>query len=268
MHREKSAFREIWETGKTLFWAGLIAIVIRSLVVEPFNIPSGSMIPTLLVGDYLFVTKYSYGYSRYSFPWGRNLPYWGRLGSGQPARGDVVVFRPSGDPGTDFIKRVIGLPGDKIQMRQGVLYINDKEVERKRIEDYIDGENPLSPPIPQYIETLPNGVSHRVLEASGDQGYLDNTPVYEVPADHFFMMGDNRDNSNDSRAPRFGFGDLGPDSVISNNDLLYPVGFIPRENLIGPAQMLFWSYGPKFSYYNPLTWVSELRWHRLLDLVR
>lgn len=266
--QKKGSLAEIVELAKTIFWAGLIAIGIRSFLIEPFNIPSGSMIPTLLVGDYLFVTKYSYGYSRFAVPYGSKLPFQGRIGSAGPERGDVVVFRPSGQPDIDFIKRVIGLPGDKIQMRQGRLYINDQLVQRQQIEDYVDPDNPLSPPVPQYIETLPNGKQHHVIESAGDEGYLDNTPVYQIPADHYFMMGDNRDNSQDSRAPRYSFGNMSPDTILSDNELLYPVGFISRDNLIGPAQLLFWSYGPGFTYLNPISWIKEIRAGRVLDIIR
>ena len=265
---QKGSLSEIGELLKTLLWAGAIAIGIRSFLVEPFNIPSGSMVPTLLVGDYLFVTKFSYGYSRFALPYGSRLPIKGRLGSIGPDRGDVVVFRPSGQPEIDFIKRVIGLPGDRIQMRQGRLYINDQLVQRKQTEDYMDPDNPLAPPVPQYIEILPNGAEHRILESSGDDGYLDNTPVYMVPEDHYFMMGDNRDNSQDSRAPRYGFGNISPDTILSDNELLFPVGFISRENLVGPAQILFWSYSPGFTFYNPISWIRELRASRLLHVIR
>ncbi|HEX2582423.1 MAG TPA: signal peptidase I [Dongiaceae bacterium] len=269
MRQKKGDFRDIWEMMKTLIWAGIIAIVIRSLLVEPFNIPSGSMIPSLLVGDYLFVTKFSYGYSRFSFPFAA-IPFSGRIGFGAPVRGDVVVFRPPGQPDTDYIKRVIGLPGDRIQMKSGVLYINDQPVMRERIADYVDPDNSAAPGVPQYIETLPNGVRHRVLESQGDEGPLDNTPIFEVPADHYFMMGDNRDNSSDSRAPGgFSYGTLDFDhTILRDNGLLSPVGFVPRENLIGPAQILFWSYGPEARWINPASWISAVRWRRLLLLVR
>jgi len=259
--------REIWELAKTLIWAIVIALLVRTFAFEPFNIPSGSMIPTLLIGDYLFVSKTAYGYSRYSFPWGI-APFHGRIWEGTPKRGDVIVFRPPGDPDTDFIKRVIGLPGDRIQMKQGRLYINDQEVERKQIEDfqYPDPNDPNAHPVPQYIETLPNGVSHRIIETSGDIGQLDNTPVYIVPQGDYFMMGDNRDNSNDSRVWK-GFMPPSPDQPITDPALLDKVGFVPSENLIGPAKILFWSYDDSFRASNPATWVSALRWRRLLNLI-
>jgi signal peptidase I len=259
--------REIWELAKTLFWAILIAIVVRTFAFEPFNIPSGSMIPTLLIGDYLFVSKTAYGYSKYSFPWGL-APFEGRVWEGAPKRGDVVVFRPPGDPDTDFIKRVIGLPGDRIQMKQGVLYINDQAVERKRIEDfqYTTPGDPVGHPVAQYLEMLPGGVTHPVIETQGDAGQYDNTPVYVVPQGDYFMMGDNRDNSNDSRVWR-GFMPPAPDQEISDPALLDKVGFVPAQNLIGPAKILFWSYDDTFKFTNPITWVTALRWQRLLNFI-
>ncbi len=259
--------REIWELAKTLFWAIIIAIVVRTFAFEPFNIPSGSMIPTLLIGDYLFVSKTAYGYSKYSFPWGL-APFEGRVWEGAPKRGDVVVFRPPGDPDTDFIKRVIGLPGDRVQMKQGQLYINNALVERKRIADfqYTTPDDPVGHPVPQYLETLPGGVTHPVIETQGDTGQFDNTPVYVVPQGDYFMMGDNRDNSNDSRVWR-GFMPPNADQEITDPALLDKVGFVPSQNLIGPAKILFWSYDDSFKFTNPITWVTALRWQRLLNLI-
>src|SRR5262245_33757164 len=152
--KPSGAFGEFWEIVKTLLWAAVIAIVIRTFAYEPFNIPSGSMIPTLLVGDYLFVSKTAYGYSKFSFP-GGIVPVEGRIWEGQPKRGDVVVFRPPGEPETDFIKRVIGLPGDKIQMRNGILSINGAPVERQRIEDYVDPDDTRERPVPPHTNPQP-----------------------------------------------------------------------------------------------------------------
>jgi signal peptidase I len=290
MSRKASgAFSEFWEIVKTLLWAAVIAIVIRTFAYEPFNIPSGSMIPTLLEGDYLFVSKMAYGYSRFSFPGGL-VPIKGRIWEGEPTRGQVVVFRPPRDPETDFIKRVIGLPGDRVQVLRGVLHINDVAVERQRIEDYVDPDSPGENPAPQYLETLPGGVTHRIIEKRGDLSESDNTQTYVVPAGHYFMMGDNRDGSNDSRAlsaanfiasvkagdnqsmemAEAAFSERCLTGTIdeSNSDCLGTVGFVPKENLIGPAKILFWSYGASFRWYNPITWVTALRFGRLLNVIQ
>ncbi len=235
------------ETIKIIVQALILAVFIRIFFFQPFNIPSGSMKGTLLIGDYLFVSKLSYGYSRYSFPWGM-IPFSGRVFAGEPKRGDVVVFKLPQDKTTDFIKRVVGMPGDKIQVQNGVLYINDKPVPKKRIADFhTTSDTGLPRRIAQFEETLPNGVKYNVLDEVQDGDY-DNTPVFKVPAGHYFMMGDNRDNSQDSRAPYGG------------------VGFVPFENLIGRADVLFFSAdtkpGGKFSALRPWTWPNGIRWSR------
>src|SRR3546814_1053747 len=186
---EKGGF---WENVRTIVYAVLIALFVRTFAYEPFNIPSGSMLPTLLVGDYLFVSKFSYGYSRHSQP--LSLPLIpGRVLLSEPERGDVTVFKLPSDDRTDYIKRIIGLPGDEIQVRAGRLYINGTMVERERVEDYVaeDGAG-RTVRITQYLETLPGGRKHLVLESSGDEGQLDNTPVYKVPVRHYFAMGEDR----------------------------------------------------------------------------
>ena len=254
-----------WETVKTIFWALAIAMAFRSILYQPFSIPSGSMKPTLLVGDYLFVSKFAYGYSRYSLPFSPDL-FDGRIWGEIPERGDVVVFkrpgadtctegpvefaarigsallstvglaRPIRDPGDciDYIKRVIGLPGDRIQVIDGVLHINGTPVGMEPAPDFVeikgmDGEahslqGCRNEPVPQggacahetWVETLPNGVRHLVLNA-GDLPQ-DNTPVFTVQPGHVFFMGDNRDNSVDSRFAE--------------------VGQVPFENLIGRAEVV------------------------------
>lgn len=212
----------IGETVRTVLYALAIALLVRTFAFEPFSIPSGSMKSTLLVGDYLFVSKYSYGYSRYSFPMSL-APFSGRIFLDVPERGDVLVFRLPTDPSIDYIKRVVGLPGDTIQVIRGVLHINGKAVERERIDDFVErGRSGNVSRTPRYVETLPNGVRHVILESKGDNGWADDTPVFTVPEDHLFMMGDNRDNSNDSR-------------VMSE------VGYVPFENIVGKARWIWFS---------------------------
>src|SRR5262245_22495767 len=169
------------EFVKTILIALLIAFGIRTVAFEPFNIPSGSMIPTLLIGDYLFVSKYSYGYSTYSLPYGIKL-FSGRVFGKDPERGDVAVFKLPRDNKTDYIKRIIGLPGDRVQVKQGTLYINGEAVQRERIEDFVDTDSGYTRRVLQYIETLPNGRKHRILEEQADNGPVDNTPEFLVPA--------------------------------------------------------------------------------------
>ncbi len=183
----------VWETLKTLVYAVLIALGVRTFLFEPFNIPSGSMKPTLLVGDYLFVSKFSYGYSKFSFPFGLPL-FEGRLFGRLPDRGDVVVFKLPSDNKTDYIKRIIGLPGDKIQMIDDVLYINGKAVDEQPAGEFRDEEGGEAVMEPLFRETLPGGATHFIIDLT-KTGPLDSTPVYEVPPGHVFAMGDNRDNS-------------------------------------------------------------------------
>ena len=197
----KNAF---WENLKTVFLAILIALIIRSFLIEPFRIPSHSMYPTLRVGDYLFVTKYTYGYSRYSFPGGFPI-FKGRIWYSEPKHGDVVVFKFPKNTHTDFIKRIIGLPGDKVQMKDGRLYINNEKVERQERGRYIIDEYLAIPEFyHKYTENLPNGVKHKIIELSDNERIVDNTEEFEVPQDMIFVMGDNRGGSSDSRDRRIG----------------------------------------------------------------
>lgn len=231
------------ELIRTVVIACAIALGIRTFFYEPFNIPSGSMIPTLLVGDYLFVSKASYGYSRYSLP--LSLPLIpGRILFTPPERGDVVVFKLPSDNSTDYIKRIVGLPGDTIQVKGGILSINGQPVKRRQIEDF-QPENGARP-VAQFIETLPNGREHRILELS-DSMSADNTPVYHVPAGHYFAMGDNRDNSRDSRFPE--------------------VGPIPEQNLVGRADILFFSHDGGAKLWEIWKWPFAIRYGRLLDSI-
>ena len=236
------------ETVKVIIQALILALFVRVFLYQPFNIPSGSMIPTLLVGDYLFVSKYAYGYSRYSFPFGPDL-FSGRIWSKEPERGDVVVFKLPRDNTTDYIKRVIGLPGDEIQMIHGVLQINGQPVKKERIEDVVLQEpSGRERKWARYLETLPNGVTYPVLDLV-QEGIGDNTEIYKVPEDHFFMMGDNRDNSTDSR-------------------FLSEVGFVPFENLVGKAKVIFFSINEDSYFWEVWRWPGSVRWSRILQLVR
>jgi signal peptidase I len=243
---EESGWRE---TVKIVVQALLLAFVVRAFFYQPFNIPSGSMKETLLVGDYLFVSKLSYGYSRYSFPWGL-VPFQGRIFGAEPKRGDVAVFKYPRDNATDYIKRVIGMPGDEIEMKDGVLFINANPVPKVSKGAFVSPEE--SRPIPRFEETLPNGVKYTVLDATPNGGF-DNVGPYKVPAGHYFMMGDNRDNSADSR-DRYG------------------VGYVPYENLVGRAEIIFFSAAvdnpSAFRLTSPWTWPFDIRWRRIFNLVR
>ena len=301
------------EWFNTIFYGALIAIIFRSLLLEPFNIPSGSMIPTLHVGDHIFVTKWSYGYSRYSFPFGSWKLWNGRFWATEPEIGDVIVFRNPVDESQDYVKRLIGKPGDKIQMINGRLHINGEQVKRENPRPYVwailptepkrgkyqngkfeidgnkifvdnkpaefnytiqyspmcsnqykrvinlydgpGGENlpesegnwkPSDEPcgifiMTEYTETLPNGVTHSIIETSDNEYYSDNTPVFTVPENHLFFMGDNRDNSGDSRMH---------------------VGFVPRDNILGRVWFTWYSH----NYYAPMlaiwSWGDKMRWDR------
>ena len=283
--KPKNRMREWFDT---LFYGILIAIGFRSLFLEPFNIPSGSMIPTLHIGDHIFITKWSYGYSRYSFPFGSWHLWNGRVFKNMPKLGDVIVFRNPKNESLDYVKRLVGLPGDTIQMREGRLYINGEMVERKDPRPYVVAVLPRSLrsvgyyhenmtikgnkvlvdgapadfnytieyradhvcrttpglcgvfPATEYTEVLPGGVEHSIIEYT-DNGPLDNTMEYLVPENHLFFMGDNRDNSNDSRAD---------------------VGFVPVENMIGRVWFVWYSHNyasPMVAFWN---WNAKMRWNR------
>lgn len=245
----------------------VLAWAIRSLVFAPFSIPSGSMLPNLFIGDYLIVAKWPYGYSRYSFPF-EFPPISGRVPDGFPSRGDVVVFRPPGDEAEDYVKRVIGLPGDVVEVRSGSLILNGNAVPRSDMQPFavpvsanspcrvVPGATPMvretggqrSCLYPTYRETLPGGASYSVIDQV-DTALSDNFAATKVPAGHLFLMGDNRDDSLDSRY-----------SVAEGG-----IGMVPADHLVGRATMIFWSTDGTASYLKPWTWFSALRPDRIGD---
>jgi len=257
----------LWETVRFLLVVFLFALVIRTFIVAPFSIPSGSMLPRLMIGDYLFVAKWPYGYSRFSLPFGVG-GFDGRLLGGVPERGDVVVFRYPGPENDDYVKRVIGLPGDTVQIRGGQLILNGRLVSRHRVGDYLMPISANSPcravgetarevrdrdgtrlcAYPRYRETLPGGRSYDVLDQVPD-GPADDTPAYRVPAGHLFVMGDNRDDSQDSR---FSVADGG-------------VGLLPIDHVLGRALVTFFSTDGSAEWLKPWTWFTAARWGRIGD---
>ena len=224
---------------KTFLWALLFATIIRSIAYEPFHIPSSSMYPNLLIGDYIFVNKFSYGYSRYSFPFGLNI-FQGRIFESQPSRGDIIVFRLPSNPSINYIKRLIGLPGDKIQIINGSIYINDQEIIKNYQGDSIEIENKQKILYQKYLETLFDGKKFTTYHRANTP--QDNTGIYFVPEGHYFFMGDNRDDSQDSR-------------------FLSLVGFVPFENLIGKASAIFFSN--QYNILNFMDWSKNIRFNRI-----
>lgn len=234
------------DTVRTFLIAAMIALAIRAFAFEPFNIPSSSMVPNLLIGDYLFVSKYSYGYSSKSSLFGL-FPMDGRLFAKEPARGDVIVFKLPSDGRTDYIKRLVGLPGDTIQVRHGLLFVNGVAVERRLLSERVAAPY-LTPPewSDDYEETLPGGVKHAIRE-EGDERPLDDTPPFQVPRGHYFFMGDNRDNSQDSRTAG--------------------VGFVPFDHLVGKAEVIFFSLDEGAYFWQFWKWPTAIRWGRLFQKI-
>ncbi len=231
---------------QSIFLAIFIALLIRSFIFEPFNIPSGSMKPNLLVGDFIFVSKYSYGYSRHSLPLSMPLIP-GKIFSKYPERGDVVVFKTPQNNRTDYIKRVIGLPGDIIQVINGEIIINESKVFRKRTEDFIDTDIGVNQKRNRkYVEYFFDN-EIEVLDLV-DNGIVDNTRKFKVPDDSFFVMGDNRDNSQDSR-------------------FINTIGFIPIKNLVGKAQFIFFSL-ENSRFLEIWKWPKSIRYERIFTSIR
>jgi len=246
--KEKSASNETVEVIKTVVFALLIALVLRVLLFQPFTIPSASMEPNLYEGDYIVVSKWSYGYSKHSIPFSPPV-FNGRILGKGPERGDIAVFKLPRDNKTDYIKRVIGLPGDKVQMIANKLYINgapvqDVVVSRAQMADMF---GPRA--VTQVRETLPGGRTF-MTQDFGPGGDLDDTPLYEVPAGHYFMMGDNRDNSIDSRV-----------------EMSAGVGMVPAENLVGKAEIIMFSWTPGASLFNPVSWFANVRFSRFFKIL-
>jgi len=231
---------------KSILIAIFIALLIRSLIFEPFNIPSGSMKPNLLVGDFIFVSKYSYGFSKHSLPF--SIPLIPRkIFSNTPERGDVVVFKTPENNRTDYIKRVIGLPGDKIKIKDGNIFINETKILRKKLNDFIDTDyNTSNKRVRMYKEYFYNKEIN-ILDIT-DNGIADNTQLFDVPENHFFVMGDNRDNSQDSR-------------------FISTVGFIPFENLVGKAQFIFFSL-ENARFLQIWKWPNSIRYERIFQKIQ
>ncbi len=248
------------ESVRGIIMAILLAVGLRTFIFDPFNIPSSSMKPTLLIGDFLFVSKFSYGYSKYSLPFSPDL-FNGRILEKAPSRGDVIVFKPPLIPDEDWIKRVVGLPGDTIQMRDGILYINGQACSLEATDDFVDYlelEGPMreenrvfykdGKKFKRFIQTLPNGLKHTILKKdSFGQGPADNTQIFVVPERCVFVMGDNRDGSHDSR-------------------FIQSLGYIPFDNLVGKAQILFFSTSAR--WWEIWKWPFAVRYERLLNFIR
>jgi signal peptidase I len=246
-----SAAREILEIVKTVVYALIIALALRIFLFQPFTIPSASMEPNLYQGDYIIVSKFTYGYSRHSVPFSPPI-FNGRVFGQKASRGDIVVFKLPSDGHTDYVKRVIGVAGDRIQMRDSQLYVNDKLVERaplSPVKSEIAGG--LVRDMPRFEEKLESGRTF-VTQDMGPDAEYDNTPVYTVPAGYYFMMGDNRDNSSDSRV----------------DPALGGVGYVPAENLVGKAQIILLSWKPKASLFLPWTWISDARPSRFFKVLK
>jgi signal peptidase I len=247
---KSGAVNEIVEIVKTVVYALAIALFLRVLLFQPFTIPSASMEPNLLEGDYIIVAKYAYGYSRHSIPFSPPL-FSGRILDHAPQRGDIIVFKLPRDGHTDYIKRLIGLPGDRIDVRGGVVYINGKEIPREELPSVkVDSGYGFVRDVERFQETLPNGRKY-VTYDYGPDGDMDNRGGFIVPEGHYFFMGDNRDNSLDSRAPE-----------------AIGVGYVPEENLVGKADIILLSWDKDASIFKPWTWVLNARPSRFFNILK
>jgi signal peptidase I len=248
---KSGAANEVVEIIKTVVYALLIALFLRVIFFQPYTIPSASMEPNLYEGDYIIVSKYSYGWSRHSIPFSPPL-FKGRILFHAPHRGDIVVFKLPSNIHTDYVKRLIGLPGDTIQMKKGLLYLNGVQVPRKYLgSSKEDSGYGFVRDVFKYQETLPGGKTFTTNDF-GPDGELDNTDPFVVPEGYYFMMGDNRDNSSDSRVPPAAGG----------------VGYVPAENLEGKAQIILLSWNPGASIFKPWTWVMNARPSRFFHLLQ
>jgi signal peptidase I len=242
MEKKKNNF---FSNVKSVSLAVFIALLIRSFIAEPFNIPSGSMKPNLLVGDFIFVSKWSYGYSKHSLPF--SLPLIPKkIFSKFPNRGDIVVFKTPEDNRTDYIKRVIGIPGDKIRIVNGEIKLNDSFIVRKKMNDFVDNDKKASMKRVRKYKEFHNQLTYEVLDIM-DNGIADNTELFEVPEEYFFVMGDNRDNSQDSR--------------------FKTVGFIPVDNLVGKARFIFFSL-ENSRFLEIWKWPKAIRGSRIFKTIK
>ena len=248
---KNGALKEIVEIVKTVLYALAIALFLRILFFQPFTIPSASMEPNLYEGDYIIVSKFSYGYSRHSIPFSPPL-FNGRVLERKARRGDMVVFKLPLDNRTDYVKRVIGLPGDRVQMRDGLLYVNDALVDRQELSP-VKSQLPggLVRDVTRFQERMESGKAF-VTQDDRTDSELDNTEVFLVPEGHYFVMGDNRDNSSDSRVPQANTG----------------VGYVPAENLVGKAQIILLSWKPQASIFKPWTWIIDARPSRFFKVLK
>nr|WP_241664006.1 signal peptidase I [Oecophyllibacter saccharovorans] len=271
--REEPAAQEGWGSFlRQLLILVLVVVGIRTFIVEPFTIPSASMVPTLQIGDFIAVTKYSYGYSRYSFPF--SLPLFsGRIFGRQPERGDVVVFRYTQNPDVDYIKRTIGLPGDHIRLEHGRLFINDREVPREKVGPYALTDETgrlLSGTVYREILPRPPGVWPHLIMQMTDEGPANNTQEYIVPPGCLFMMGDDRDDSADSRFQ--GGRESGSCAAPAGNDFLrgsnQDLGFVPEENLVGRARRVIFSINLTHPGWQFWYWPAEIRWNRTFMFIQ